>query len=349
MTPMDQTAPTVQNEPQASEKAPLKGLHLTVAAPSRQLLTPTGEVDHALIEQGLRWLEAQGAAVTLVGAMKNVARFSDTDDARARAWMKAATMPEADLVLALRGGYGMTRILRQLDWDALSEASAPVMGFSDFTAYQAALWTKTGRASWHGPTMSSFAHLTTNPEVIDVESVDAFFAAATTTPVRWRGFSWRTPSAHAWFFTQRGLLWGGNLSMVASLIGTPWLDVERMSGGILYLEDVGESAYRIERMLLQLADAGILGHQRAVLLGTFTGADRAAAWPGDFRLQDAVGFIRSLLPAGTALLTDFPIGHGPKRRTVPFGIEGVLRVDDGVAMLAAADAFEAFDAEEARP
>lgn len=345
-----QTDKTDQNEsPSPHAPQSLKGLHLTVAAPSRQLLTPTGEVDHALIEQGLRWLEAQGAVVTLVGAMKNVARFSDMDDARARAWMKAATTPEADLVLALRGGYGMTRILRQLDWDALAEAPAPAMGFSDFTAYQAALWTKTGRASWHGPTMSSFAHLTKNPDAMDAGSVEAFFAAATTTPARWRGFSWRTPSAEAWSFTQRGLLWGGNLSMVASLIGTPWLDVERMSGGILYLEDVGESAYRIERMLLQLADAGILGHQRVVLLGTFTGADRAASWPGDFRLQDAVGFIRSLLPAGTALLNDFPVGHGPKRRAVPFGVEGVLQVDDGVATLKAADVTDAFDAEEARP
>lgn len=322
------------------EDLPLDDLHVAVAAPSRQLLTPEGEVDHALIEKGLRWLETQGASATLFGVMRSVGRFSDTDEARALAWMRAATS-DADLVLALRGGYGMTRLLRRFDWSALAESKIPAMGFSDFTAYQAALWTKTGRASWHGPTLSSFAHLVNTPDApttLNKESVEAFFVAAKTTPEAWTGFSWKTASADAWSFTQRGLLWGGNLAMVTSLVGTPWLDAERMSGGILYLEDVGESAYRIERMLLQLADAGILGHQRAVLLGNFAGADRAAKWTNDFRLADAVAFIRSILPAGTALVSDFPIGHGAERRAVPFGVEAELTVGEGRAHLASVGA-----------
>lgn len=310
---------------------PFEGRRFAVAAPSRQLITRSGAPDFEAVEQGIRWLEDRGAAVSFWGPLVSRARFAGEDALRAACWQGAATS-DADMVLALRGGYGFTRLLPMLDWDALAEAEVPAMGFSDFTAYQAALFTRTGRASWHGPTLSSFSRWLNDRDCLSAASIESFEACAGTKPQAWRGLAWNAgpdaPDA-----TCEGVLWGGNLAMLASLAGTPWLDPERFAGGILYLEDVGESAYRIERMLLQLLDAGILGAQRAVLWGSFSGADRAAGFPGDFTLQCAMDYIRTRVPSTTVFLQGFPIGHGRDREAVPFGVAARLSASDGRASI----------------
>lgn len=315
-------------------RQPLEGCRIAVAAPSRQLMTASGEPDFEALEHGLRWLEQAGASVAYWGPVVSDARFAGDDALRARCWMGAAANESvpSDLVLALRGGYGFTRILPMLDWEKLGDSRVPAMGFSDFTAYQVALYTMTGRASWHGPTLSSFSALVKNPDALDQASVAAFFSAVNHAPDAWTGFDWMAEQADvealrspaSW--SAEGLLWGGNLAMISSLVGTSWLEPHKFEGGILYLEDVGESAYRVERMLLQLLDSGILQRQRAVLLGSFTGADRAAAFEGDFTLERALRYVRSRLGGAVPVLTNFPIGHEQTRRAVPFGVIAKLEL-----------------------
>ena len=113
--------------------------------------------------------------------------------------------------------------------------------------------------------------------------------------------------------------------MTTALVGTPWLDPEAFRGGILFLEEVGESAYRIERMLLTLRDAGILETQRAILFGSITGADRAVSFPGDFALADAFDFITSDRSAARPYrLSD---GHGADKHALPAGCRVRLELE----------------------
>ena len=102
-----------------------------------------------------------------------------------------------------------------------------------------------------------------------------------------------------------------------SLVGSPWLP--EVSDGILFLEDVDEAAYRVERMLLTLLDAGILERQRAILLGDFAGANNAWRFPGDATLARVFDYIRSRLPERVLMVSGLPFGHVPHQATLPVG------------------------------
>lgn len=148
-----------------SSRAPFSGVKLTVMAPSRQWVTETGEVNLlALHEKARAALDALGFSVTtLEGVYKEDRRFAGTDAERAADWMRALTEVEADMVIALRGGWGAARILPLLDWgklagtpegeDVASRKEIPLVGFSDFTAINLAMLAKTNRVTWQGPTL----------------------------------------------------------------------------------------------------------------------------------------------------------------------------------------------------
>ena len=307
---------------------------IRVTAPSRQMIRADGSIDEERRRTCLANLTAllPGGEIRLPEATRgNVARFAGTDDVRLRDFTEAMTDADTDLVLALRGGYGASRLLREIDWTLLERSSAPFMGYSDATALQIALYTKTRRASWHGPTFSSFDR----PSALTVEG---FLKALATLDGKEEekgfevGFSARSvgrivrrpaPAERTAF---EGRLWGGNLAMTTALVGTPWLDPEAFRGGILFLEEVGESAYRIERMLLTLRDAGILETQRAILFGSIIGADRAVSFPGDFALADAFDFITSD-PKMPPVLTGFPMGHGADKHALPAGCRVRLELE----------------------
>lgn len=304
---------------------------IRVTAPSRQMIRADGSIDEArraTCLANLKELLPDGDVRLPEATRGNVARFAGTDEARLRDFTEAMTDADTDLVLALRGGYGASRLLREIDWKVLERSRAPFMGYSDATALQIALYTKTRRPSWHGPTFSSFDR----PSVLTVEG---FLKATATLEGKEKGkefevgFSARIAGksrVSAERTALEGLLWGGNLAMTTALVGTPWLDPEAFRGGILFLEEVGESAYRIERMLLTLRDAGILETQRAILFGTITGADRAVAFPGDFRLADALDFITSD-PTMPPVLTGFPMGHGSDKHALPVGCRVRLELE----------------------
>ena len=117
----------------------------------------------------------------------------------------------------------------------------------------------------------------------------------------------------------RGTLWGGNLAMVMSLLGTPhWPGIK---GGILFLEDVNEHPYRIERCLLQLHQAGVLGAQRAVVLGHFSQWKPSPLDRG-YTLKTAIAQLRSVCK--TPILTGLPMGHVPTIVTLPVGARVTL-------------------------
>jgi muramoyltetrapeptide carboxypeptidase len=244
-------------------------------------------------------------------------RFAGSDELRARELQRFATDRALDLVIAARGGYGMSRLLDQLDFDAIRDAGRILVGYSDFTAFGLALLARAGGISFQGPSAADFGSRG------DSEFTIRSFFEAIEQPEVWVEFASDGPDLDV-----RGRLWGGNLSMLCAVVGTPYLP--RVQGGILFLEDVNEAAYRIERMLLQLLQAGILQRQRAVVLGDFS---PIPSLPNDngFDLSVVVTYLRSVMT--TPVVTGLPFGHGPRRATLPIGAPGRLQIRAGRAGL----------------
>ena len=121
-----------------------------------------------------------------------------------------------------------------------------------------------------------------------------------------------------------GILWGGNLTILAGLVGTPYLpSAQQTNNGILFLEDVNEHPYRVERMLMQLFDAGVLANLSAILLGSFS-AYRLYDNDKGYSLERAIEVIRKRLPDSIPILTDLPFGHQSNKATLPVGAKASL-------------------------
>lgn len=249
-------------------------------------------------------------------------RFAGDDDLRAAELQRFCTDRALDLVLAARGGYGLTRILDRLDFAAIGAADRLICGYSDFTAFNLAYLARAGGVSLHGPSATDFG--AAQPSAF---TLDTFFA----TVEQWRAdgsfearFDADGPDADL-----RGLLWGGNLALVCALLGTPYLP--KVRGGILFLEDVNEPAYKIERMLVQLEQAGVLARQRAILLGQF---DPVTPMPNDngFSLDGVIARLRARLAC--PVITGLPFGHVARKLTLPVGRSLALRMRAGSAVLA---------------
>ncbi|MGE5338965.1 MAG: LD-carboxypeptidase [Gemmatimonadota bacterium] len=244
-------------------------------------------------------------------------RFAGSDDLRAMDLQGFATDRSLDVVLAARGGYGLSRILTRLDYVAIARAGRILVGYSDFTAFSLALLAKAGAISFQGPAASDFA-----AEQPNAFTVDQFFA---TIGNRRHALKFDTDSGD---LAVRGKLWGGNLAMVCALAGTPFFPSIR--GGILFLEDVNEPAYGIERMLIQLLHAGVLQRQRAILLGSF---EPVTPMPNDngFGVEAAVAYLRSAVPV--PIVRGLPFGHVARKATLPVGAAARLVIGGGVAEL----------------
>lgn len=291
---------------------------ICITAPARALVkAPEFDcIDARKLDQAETHLQSLGWQIQETENVRCVfQRFAGTDRERMQSVMKALRSEQADLALALRGGYGTTRILPLLDWKKLEEFSIPIVGLSDITSLELALLARLGRSSWQGPTLSFFAQ----PN----DFRDRCFAAAMTQELWQLPFrALRAPKQ----FQATGTLWGGNLSILTSLIGTPWMPL--ITGGILFIEDIAEPAWRIERMLDQLANCGILARQKTILCGEFTGADRAEGKGcGQFSLSDALDWIEQKI--GIPIITGLPFGHIASTATIPCGVQGTVQINAG--------------------
>lgn len=295
--------------------------HLYVYAPCSAVR------DRAGFRRAVRWLQAQGHEVEIdPGVLSSHMRFAGDDSSRLAAIERAARSG-ADVALIARGGYGMTRLLHRMPWDALAGAAQRGMrwlGFSDFTALQCALYRQRSCVTWSGPALIEGFGAAEGPDEITALCFDDL-CMGLTEGVGWRlpAADWRSAAALGQPLEERltplmeahpGVLWGGNLALLCALLGTPWWPA--IDDGYLVLEDVHEAPYRVERMLLQLAQAGVLERQRAVLLGSFTGCDPAPHDRG-FNLKRVIEGLRG--HCNTPILTGFPFGHTPRKVIWPFG------------------------------
>jgi len=288
------------------------------------LFSPSGVVLRPpLLRLAARRLGALGFEVTLdEAALARERRFAGDDDTRLAAIHRvAAAAPR--VAMATRGGYGLTRLLDRIGWRRLArsaESGTMWLGHSDLTALHCALYAHTGAPGWAGPmALDQFARAE------DEGGVDEVTAGCLGEAARGEleAIGFRTEAGFDGL-VRRGPLWGGNLAMLCSLLGTRHFPrPEQVMGGLLYVEDVNEPPFRVERRLLQLAQAGVLGTQRALLLGHFT---RWKPTPADrgYRLRDVVAHLRAT--TRVPVLTGLPVGHVPTLVTLPFGRRAELAV-----------------------
>lgn len=284
------------------------------------LVAPSGRLPHRRIaDRAARFFARRGWRVQAgESVFARETRFAGSDELRAADLQRFATDRSLDVVLAARGGYGLSRILDRLDYAAIARAKRIVVGYSDFTAFNLALLAKTGAISFQGPAATDFA-----AEKPDGFAVEHFFAALEN---RRHALKFDADGPNA---SVKGTLWGGNLALVCALLATPYFP--KVRGGILFLEDVSEAAYAIERMLLQLAHAGVLARQRAIVLGAF---DPVRPMPNDYGydLRAAIARVRAAVPV--PIVTGLPFGHVARKATLPVGAAAQLIVRDGEAELA---------------
>jgi muramoyltetrapeptide carboxypeptidase len=278
------------------------------------IYSPSSAVgDRAVIRRGVARLKALGHDVELDEAVfARHMRFAGDDDMRLAAIQRAAESG-ADVALITRGGYGLTRLLPRIPYKAVAKAidkGTHFVGLSDFTAFQNAVLAKTGRVTWSGPALGEDFGVDGEPDDIMQACFEDLVSG------QGEGAGWQLPRAEALAqpIELKGQLWGGNLAILAAMVGSPWLPP--IKGGILFLEDVHEHPYRVERMLTQLLYAGVLGRQKAILLGHFTNYKPVPHDRG-FQLKTVVEWLRTQVKV--PVLTQLPFGHVATKVCLPVG------------------------------
>ena len=315
------------------------------------IYSPSGAVrDKPAFRRGVARLKALGHDVEIdEAALASQQRFAGDDETRLAAIHRAAASG-ADVAMISRGGYGLTRLLAGIKYKQVAKAIATgtrFVGLSDFTAFQLAVLAKTGDITWAGPALGEdFGALqegsdpTSGPDEIMQACFEDMLAG------QGEGAGWRqSPSSDAAasksvatasgskpigkdFLLRNSVLWGGNLSIVSGLLGTPYFP--QVKGGILFLEDVAEHPYRLERMLSQLLHAGVLARQKAIVLGQFTNYKLTPHDRG-YRLETVVRWLRSQVKI--PVLTNLPFGHVPTKVMLPVGASCTLSVEARDALL----------------
>ena len=263
------------------------------------IVAPAGPFDRDLFDVGVAWLRTR-YEVTFDESIYSRTGFHAGNDERRLAEIEAALAnPDVDAILCARGGYGVTRLLPRLSPETVAAAGTPVVGFSDITALHA-LWARAGIRSYHAEMVANLGR------------ADECFREAWVAALEGTGQAMEHTVDTIAPGTAQGRLTGGNLAVLVSLLGTPY--EPPLDGTILFLEDVGERPYRVDRMLTQLTQAGWFSRCAGVALGAFTDGD-----PGpdgvavEEVLQNCLGSL------GIPVVSGVPAGHVSGNETLAFG------------------------------
>ena len=299
---------------------------------SIHLIAPSGaSLDDKSPLAGINWLKSQDIAIQNSECVQRVhERFSGKDEVRLNELNKLATLDPQSVVMAMRGGYGIHRLLPNIDWVGIAKTignGLQISGHSDFTVFQLGLLAKTGAITLSGPMLNyDFGKLDDGGKAI---APDEFMWSHFQTAIQERKLDCSVLASQSFLAKAsggavKGILWGGNLTVLAGLVGTPYLpSSQQTKNGILFLEDVNEHPYRLERMLMQLLDAAILENQSAILLGGFS-AYRLYDNDKGYTLERAIEAIRLRLPDTIPILTGLPFGHQANKLTLPMGAQANL-------------------------
>lgn len=278
----------------------------------------SGRVDETALATGVAYLRDLGHRVVVAPQVGESWRyFAGTDDERLAGLHSLLDDESIDLVILARGGYGISRLLPRIDWNRVAASGKAFVGFSDFTAFNCAAYACANLLTFHGP-MVGVDFGQAEPDSFtqqhfwmalsrDAHRVDDLFSD--------HGYAARRID---------GVLWGGNLSLLAHLVGTPYFPA--IDDGLLYVEEVAEEPYAIERLFLQLHHAGVLGRQRAILMGDFADCDPVNPLRYPYSMDEVLETLREWVTC--PVLTGLPFGHVKRKVTLPFGADATLSIRD---------------------
>ena len=292
------------------------------------IFSPSSAVrDKAAFKRGVKRLKALGHQVEIdADALSSSMRFAGSDESRLAA-ISRASASGADIAMISRGGYGLTRILTQLPYKAIAKAidkGTQFVGLSDFTAFQLAVYAKTQRITWQGPALGEDF----GPEGEPDDIMSACFEDLCLEQGEGTGWRLSKDDISKSVKANNAVLWGGNLAVLTSMLGTPYFP--NIKGGVLFLEDVGEHPYKVERMLTQLFNAGVLAQQKAIVFGQFTNYKLVPHDKG-FKMKTVIDRLRTQLKI--PVLTGLPFGHVPTKVLLPVGAKVDLAAEDRDAFL----------------
>jgi muramoyltetrapeptide carboxypeptidase len=272
-------------------------------------------VDEPLLKLGVSHMRDLGHRIVVSDETGHEWRyFAGTDEQRLAGFHTLVDDPSIDLVMAARGGYGMSRLLHRIDWNRVAASGKAFVGFSDFTAFNMAAYACANLLTFHGPMLTSDfgkEHPTRSPS-----STSGWRYRVRATHRRRRLRPWLRRAADRWCSLGGQSVAGGAPGRHSVF---PTID-----GGIFYVEDIKEEPYAIERQFLQLYHAGILARQRAVVLGDFASCSATNTQRYPYSMEEVVESLRVLLPI--PVLTNFPFGHIERKVTLPFGGPGTLQI-----------------------
>jgi muramoyltetrapeptide carboxypeptidase len=271
------------------------------------------------IEGGVRYLESLGYRTTVAPhALASYGYLAGTDEERAADFNAMVNNPKVKAIFALRGGYGTPRILEALDYGLLKRHPKIIVGYSDLTSLQLAILRKCSLVTFSGPmvavemwntidpyTEEQFWRLVTSPKI----------AGALDFPPEHHPAAVRIGKA-------TGRLIGGNLALVMASVGTPYLPA--LKGNILFAEDVDEAPNRVDRMFMQLKNAGILSSIAGLVLGLFTECVPSDPSSPHFTIDQVLADV--VHHTHVPILGNLPYGHVPRKLTLPIGVRARMDV-----------------------
>lgn len=295
-------------------------LRPNVSGASMRIIAPSGFMSNeGQSQRAINLLTQAGFNLSNQSSLyRRYQRFAGSDAQRAADLQDIASgrVKAPDCLMAARGGYGAIRLLPHIDFaklaDKLRENDTLFIGYSDVTALQMALLAKGHYMSFAGP----MAYSDFGSSNLSVDAMERFIKG-TTEPT----FTIDVPRIQAQSVRTDGVLWGGNLSVLASLAGTEYMP--NIPGGILFLEDTSEQPYRIERMLQTLHLSGALKNQSAIILGDFNMGKIVDTYDSSYTLSTVAEYISKLTKI--PVLTGFPFGHVRNKATFPLGARVQIR------------------------
>jgi len=285
------------------------------------VIAPSSPVDSAGLDAGIAALETWGFKVRVAPSARTGRGYlaGTSDWARANDFVEAFANPESAGIICARGGYGATRLLDKIDWSVPEAYPKFFAGFSDITSLHLALH-RVGLVTFHAPMVAAGLDRSTY-------NSDGFRRAMTSRePLGAIPLPDDGPKVTTFVGgTARGPLIGGNLSLLAATMGTPWEIDTR--GQILLIEDVDEAPYRVDRMLTQLLQAGKLRDAVGILFGDSPTCEKGPEGKPSLTLFEVLEDL--LVPLGLPLLYGFPCGHSAYRATLPLGVLAELDATGG--------------------
>ena len=315
--------PTTEKAPDPmAPRAKVAPLH---AGDTIGIVAPAATGDLAQYSRSIELLKELGYQVKLApSVMKAEGYLAGTDEERAKDINDFFADEEVKAILCLRGGYGSGRILPLLDTKEIAKHPKLFIGFSDITALHTVLGETCHMVTIHGPMLSSFKDYDYTDYTLYLfeNGLSGSFPAGNLPMPKNEPLETIVPG------TATGLLEGGNLTVIASLCGTPY--ELRGNGAVLFLEDTKVNPYEVDRMLSQLYQNGLLSRVSGIVYGEFTGRPDASA--NGFTMDEVLSYYARL--AGKPAIRNFPAGHESNNLFLPLGVQATLTAgEDGTATL----------------